>query len=392
MIFPFGVEHYPNNLDEPVNSCWEAAMSRNIHLEQELKTLIFQSASKTILYHGPGHRKFDINKLENSGKNIRLLSNIELAKYKLERGIINPFNIDKYGLFYDKVLICRSIFGLQKVYTNDGTLTGSINFSPELLLEYYSNPVIGDWSFPDGNIFAVPLVERNHLFLDKFDFGSYQINLIKHPKIWCPTQYAILFSKVFENLDFSGRHVCDVGCGSGILGIAAGLKGAKVVCTDLNPYAVEKAKINGKLNNISIKSFQGDCLSALPNNFKNSFDYIISNPPTLPGTTEPVRTDAASWNENGNGRYVLDSLLSKSHYFLKPGGRLIVASSNHQNWNLTEKILELKWKTWILKLCEEIPLSHLYNKYAEEWYQQHLITRYDNGYLDTIKIIEACQI
>jgi ribosomal protein L11 methylase PrmA len=58
--------------------------------------------------------------------------------------------------------------------------------------------------------------------------------------------------------------VCDVGCGSGILGIVAGLRGAKVICTDLNPYAVKKAKINGKLNNISIESFRGDCLSALP--------------------------------------------------------------------------------------------------------------------------------
>ncbi len=392
MIFPFGVEHYPNNLDEPVNSCWEAAMSRNIHLEQELKTLIFQSASKTILYHGPGHRKFNINRLENIGKRVRLLSSNELAKYSLEKGTINPFNIDKYRLCYDKVLICKSIFGLKEVYTNDGTLTGSIKFAPELLLEYYSNPVVEDWSFPDGNIFAIPALERNQFFVDKFDFGSSQISLLKHPAVWSPTQYAILFSKVFEHLDFSGCHVCDVGCGSGILGIIAGLRGAKVICTDLNPYAVKKAKINGKLNNISIESFQGDCLSALPHEFKNSFDYIISNPPTLPGSSESGRIDAESWNKNENGRYVLDLLLRESQYFLKPGGSLIVASSNHQNWNLTQKTLELKWKSWILKLCEEIPLSNLYKKYAEEWYQQGFIISHDNGYLDTVRIVEARKI
>lgn len=389
MNFPCGVEHYPNNFEEPVRNCWEAAISRNIYLEQELKTLVFKVGNIVIIYHGPGHRKMNLAKLKLFGEKFEFISDIELSKCNLSRGTINPFSIDKSGLKYDTVIICKSIFNLKKVYTNDGTLTGTINFSPEVLLHYYTNPIIDEWSVPDSNIFSAPATEKNEFFVNKFNFYPWQISLLKHPQIWWPTHYAEMFSRVYKSVNFTERLICDVGCGTGILGIAAGLKGARVVCTDLNPYAVEMSNINGKLNNVSIASFQGDCLDALPVEFKNKFDYIISNPPTLPGTIGLNRSDAKSWTENGDGRYVLDSLLDNSRYFLKQHGRLIVASSNHQQWNLTLEKLKKKWKYWTIKLVEEIPLSDLYSHYSEDWYKQGLISCVNNNYLDTIRIIEA---
>ncbi len=49
----------------------------------------------------------------------------------------------------------------------------------------------------------------------------------------------------------SGAHVLDVGCGSGILSIAAAMLGARVTAIDLDPVCVESAKENAARNGLS---------------------------------------------------------------------------------------------------------------------------------------------
>ncbi len=50
-----------------------------------------------------------------------------------------------------------------------------------------------------------------------------------------------------------GDSILDVGCGSGILSIAAGFLGASIVCgTDIDPNAVSVARENTAINNISV--------------------------------------------------------------------------------------------------------------------------------------------
>ena len=51
--------------------------------------------------------------------------------------------------------------------------------------------------------------------------------------------------------DFEGRTVIDYGCGSGVLGIAAALKGAAaVVCVDNDPQALSAAMANARANEV----------------------------------------------------------------------------------------------------------------------------------------------
>ncbi|HKV54898.1 MAG TPA: 50S ribosomal protein L11 methyltransferase, partial [Candidatus Binataceae bacterium] len=57
-----------------------------------------------------------------------------------------------------------------------------------------------------------------------------------------------------------GRKVIDVGCGSGILGIAAGLRGAKVYACDMDPVAVAAARANFRANgvrSVSLRRYAG---------------------------------------------------------------------------------------------------------------------------------------
>lgn len=54
-----------------------------------------------------------------------------------------------------------------------------------------------------------------------------------------------------ELMDVEGKDVIDVGCGSGILGIAAKICGAKsVYMCDIDAQAVEFATKNAELNNV----------------------------------------------------------------------------------------------------------------------------------------------
>ncbi len=58
--------------------------------------------------------------------------------------------------------------------------------------------------------------------------------------------------QLFSELDANGKSVLDIGAGSGILGIAASLCGAKsVLLSDIAPLAVKACEENVQLNNVS---------------------------------------------------------------------------------------------------------------------------------------------
>ncbi len=77
-----------------------------------------------------------------------------------------------------------------------------------------------------------------------------------------------------DGQDFSAKRVIDYGCGSGILGIAAALKGAeRVVCVDNDPQALEATADNAARNGVTDKV---QCLA--PEAYsENSADFILAN-------------------------------------------------------------------------------------------------------------------
>lgn len=65
-----------------------------------------------------------------------------------------------------------------------------------------------------------------------------------------------------ELMRAAGRSVIDVGCGSGILGIAAAITGAKsVYMCDIDPQAVKAARNNAELNGVVCEIEQADLLA-----------------------------------------------------------------------------------------------------------------------------------
>ena len=76
-----------------------------------------------------------------------------------------------------------------------------------------------------------------------------------------------------ELMDVKGKSVIDVGCGSGILGIAAELVGAdSVYMCDIDPQAVEFAKKNALLNGVKAVVEEADLIEG-----DHKADFIFAN-------------------------------------------------------------------------------------------------------------------
>lgn len=75
-----------------------------------------------------------------------------------------------------------------------------------------------------------------------------------------------------------GGAVLDVGTGGGFLALVAARDGGRVVATDINPRAVDMARLNAALNGLEIDARRGDLFAPVEG---ERFDRIVSNPPFI---------------------------------------------------------------------------------------------------------------
>ena len=74
-----------------------------------------------------------------------------------------------------------------------------------------------------------------------------------------------------DDISVSGKRVVDFGCGSGVLGIGAAVKGAKdVFCFDIDPRALEASKKNAELNKVDVRV-------SLPKPMTGDIDLLFAN-------------------------------------------------------------------------------------------------------------------
>lgn len=120
------------------------------------------------------------------------------------------------------------------------------------------------------------------------------LKIFLHSEVYEPSEDTFFF---LEHIDIKkDQSICEIGTGSGIIALSCAQKGASVVCSDINPYAIELVQKNIQENLGLLKGRievrQGDLFDIL---FENeTFDIIIFNPPYLP-TRIDQRVDDGGW-------------------------------------------------------------------------------------------------
>ena len=153
-----------------------------------------------------------------------------------------------------------------------------------------------------------------------------------------------------ENLSVDENDVVlDLGTACGILGILAAKKAKMVVATDLNPHAVNCAKINAKLSRVEDKMDirLGDLFQPIKQDER--FSLILFNAPYLPSSRDEEKTwIERAWAGGPTGRQLIDRFISEALRYLSENGRILLVQSSLSNINETlQKLTELGLKARI---------------------------------------------
>jgi release factor glutamine methyltransferase len=129
--------------------------------------------------------------------------------------------------------------------------------------------------------------------------------------------------------------IADVGTGSGCIALALAkeLPLAEIHATDISPAALEIARANAARFNLELRVqfHEGDLLDGIE---KNSFDFVVSNPPYVGESEEDsVQLEVRKFEPRNavfagpTGTEVIERLIPQAHEVLKPGGWLVMEIS-----------------------------------------------------------------
>ena len=140
-----------------------------------------------------------------------------------------------------------------------------------------------------------------------------------------------------EQAGYSAQHVVDVGCGSGILSLAAGHLWPKscITAIDIDPESVRVTKQHAKQHNMNIDTFTGD---GLKNFSKQSQDLIIANI-----LLTPLLNIEPDVSKIGSKYFITAGILEEQFETLK--------QAYQKNWEHQESIQQDGWDVslWMKK-------------------------------------------
>jgi len=206
---------------------------------------------------------------------------------------------------------------------------------------------------------------------EPLEIAGRTLDLRAHPRVWAPTSFARTFAPELLARVERGARVLELGVGSGVLSILAGLEGAEVTALDINPDALELAAVNWAANGLPARADRfrhSDRFAAVAEGER--FDLVFSNPPVLPAIGAPHTGTRDDFEVAGeDGRRVLDAMLERAGPLLAPGGRMLTIATSLQGWPGTEQRLKRHWGRYrvvqhhTLALTEECGPAYL-----EHWH------------------------
>jgi release factor glutamine methyltransferase len=124
-----------------------------------------------------------------------------------------------------------------------------------------------------------------------------------------------------------GRHVLDLGTGSGAIAMAASRgRAASVTAVDVSWQSVLVTWSNCHLRKAAVTVRRGDLFSPVA---QHRFDLIVANPPYVPARTSklPRFRRARCWDAGLDGRAVLDRICAGAASRLTGAGTLLLVHS-----------------------------------------------------------------
>ncbi len=152
------------------------------------------------------------------------------------------------------------------------------------------------------------------------------MRLVTLPGVFSPISDSRLLAACLRSEVRPGARVADLCTGSGLLAVVAALHGAAATAVDVSRRAVLTARLNARLNGVSVRAVRGDLLAPLE---EERFDVIVSNPPYVPAETDATPVGLArAWVGGPDGRAVLDRVCEQAPRHLRPGGALLLVHSS----------------------------------------------------------------
>jgi release factor glutamine methyltransferase len=191
------------------------------------------------------------------------------------------------------------------------------------------------------------------------------LTIALHPEVYDPAEDSFL---LLESITVNPTDtILEIGTGCGLIALACAYQGAKVVCTDINPFAVQLARQNIERNHHLLKSEieirQGDLFSVLKNTER--FTMILFNPPYLPtkkndktGGWFDIATDGGS-----TGLRLTKGFLHGLHKHLQTNACAYFIFSSLSNRSLLKKYLKKE------RLSARVIASHRYDGENLDVYQ-----------------------
>jgi ribosomal protein L11 methyltransferase len=182
-------------------------------------------------------------------------------------------SFDKNELGF-RAYVSSALFDEQKVQEVLELYKGQYTFSYEINLIPYKNwNEVWESSFQPINI-----ADKVYVYADFHEKKDLPYAIKIQPKMAFGTGHhetTFQMAEVMLGLDFKGKHVLDMGCGTGILAILAHLMGAsKITAIDIEEIAVESTKENAELNGMQNAEILCGDASLLKG---QKYDIILAN-------------------------------------------------------------------------------------------------------------------
>lgn len=124
-----------------------------------------------------------------------------------------------------------------------------------------------------------------------------------------------------------GRHVLDVGTGTGVLTLAAARAGARSVsAVDLSWRSTLATWLNCRLRGVPVTVRRGNLFEPVRG---RRFDLVVANPPYVPtdALVPPRHRIGRCWDAGPDGRLLVDRICAEVPEVLADGGTLLLLQS-----------------------------------------------------------------